>query len=74
MGPIRPPVVCVLGVKWPVSSPEVRDEWKCTSILLSGFMDDIRRVLPFYSTTGSFYFADVWLLFQTSLQLMFCDV
>ena len=52
MGPIRPPSVCVLGVKRPVSRTEVKDEWKYTSILQSGFVDGIGTVLPFYSATG----------------------
>jgi len=52
MGPIRPPALCVLGVKRPVSRNEVKDEWKSTSIILSGFMNDIRTILSFYSATG----------------------
>ena len=47
MGQIRPPALCVLGVKRPVSRNEVKDEWKCTSIILSGFMDDIGQFYLF---------------------------
>jgi hypothetical protein len=71
MGPIRPPVLCVLGVKRPASSTEVKGEWKCASILLSGFMITYEHFLHFYSATGCIYCADVCLLFQNSLELMF---